>query len=128
MSKTLKTEITSELTHEKAVELANEIFRLESTVKNMKEQLREYVKENGELVAGDKVWKFRENVSWNFNDSEKIKDFLKSLVIDGITYDPYSLISFPKTKLNKLGIDDDYISAFAEKRVTKSFVNQVYRP
>lgn len=124
MSKTL----TSELTHEKAVELANEIIRLDSTLKSMKEQLKKYVEENGELVAGDKVWKFRENVSWNFNDSEKVKDFLKSLVIDGITYDPYSLISISKTKLNQLNIDDDYISAFAEKRVTKSFVNQVYRP
>lgn len=124
MSKTL----TSELTHEKAVELANEIIRLDSTLKSMKEQLKKYVEENGELVAGNKVWKFRENVSWNFNDSEKVKDFLKSLVIDGITYDPYSLISISKTKLNQLNIDDDYISAFAEKRVTKSFVNQVYRP
>lgn len=124
MSKTL----TSELTHEKAVELANEIIRLDSTLKSMKEQLKKYVEENGELVAGDKVWKFRENVSWNFNDSEKVKDFLKSLVIDGITYDPYSLISISKTKLNQLNIDDDYISAFAQKRVTKSFVNQVYRP
>lgn len=124
MSKTL----TSELTHEKAVKLANEIIRLDSTLKSMKEQLKKYVEENGELVAGDKVWKFRENVSWNFNDSEKVKDFLKSLVIDGITYDPYSLISISKTKLNQLNIDDDYISAFAQKRVTKSFVNQVYRP
>lgn len=119
----MTTKTTSNLTQEKAIEMATEIIRLEATVKEMKKQLKAYVKENGELVTGDSVWKFQETYSWKF-DSDKIKEFMKHLVIDGYTTDPYSLVSFSKTDLDKLGLNDDYISNYAEKKSSERFVNR----
>lgn len=112
---------TTSLTQEQAVELSNEVIRLEAIIKEMKEKLKAYVEENGELIADDTVWKFQEAESWEFND---IKSFLKSLVIDGYTVDPYSLITVNKTKMDKLGLDESYISNFAKKKTTKRFVNR----
>lgn len=113
---------TPKLTEQEAIELSNEIIRLEAVIKTMKEKLKQYVEDNGDLIAGDIVWKFQEVESWEFRDSEKIKEFLKSLVIDGYTTDPFSVVSISKTKIR--GLDDSYLSNFATKKVTKRFVNR----
>lgn len=120
----MTTQTTSKLTEQQAIELSNEILRLEATVKEMKKLIKEYVEDNGELVAGDVVWKFQEAESWEFNDSEKTKEFLKSLVIDGYTADPYSVVSISKTKIDKLGLNDSYIGKFANKKISRRFVNR----
>ncbi|MFD2658505.1 hypothetical protein [Gracilibacillus thailandensis] len=120
----MATQTTSKLTEQQAIELSNEILRLEATVKEMKKQLKEYVEENGELVAGDTVWKFQQSVSWDFSESDKTKEFLKSLVIDGLTTDPYSVVTISKPKIDKFELDDDYLANFAKKKVSNRFVNR----
>jgi hypothetical protein len=120
----MTTQTTSKLTEEQAIDLSNQIMRLEATVKEMKKMLKEYVEVNGELVADNVVWKFQEAESWDFNDSDKTKEFLKSLVIDGYTADPYSVVTISKTKIDKLGLDNSYIEKFANKKVTRKFVNR----
>lgn len=118
------TATTPKLTREEAIKIANEILRLEATIKEMKEMLKEYVKENGELVAGDTKWLFQNSISWEFNDSEKTKEFLKSLVIDGYTTDPFSIITCSKSTLDKLGLEESYINKFATKKTSTRFVNR----
>ncbi len=119
----MTTATSQQLTREQAVEMANEILRLEAVLKTMKDQLKRFVEENGELVVGDTVWKFQESISWDF-ESNKIKDFMKSLIIDGYTTNPYEIISFSKPKLDKLGLEEQYLMNFAKKKVTARFVNR----
>ncbi|MEN0661406.1 hypothetical protein NST11_18930 [Caldifermentibacillus hisashii] len=119
----MTTSTSQQLTSEQAVEMANEILRLEAVLKTMKDQLKRFVEENGELVVGDTVWKFQESISWDF-ESNKIKDFMKSLIIDGYTTNPYELVSFSKAKLDKLGLEEQYLTNFAKKKVTARFVNR----
>lgn len=116
--------ITTELTHERAIELAKEVIRLQTVIDQMKKQIKEYVEKHGELVADGVVWKFQEVESWDFDDSAKTKEFLKSIVIDGYTTDPFSVVSISKKELDKLGLDEQYISKFAKKKVSKRFVNR----
>ena len=117
------TTLVKTMTEEQARELANEIIRLEATVKAMKAELKKYVQQNGALDDGENVWDIRETVSWKFN-GDTVKDFMTSLVIDGYTDNPYELVSFSKPKLDKLGLDDSYIEQFAEKRVSKRFTKR----
>lgn len=112
---------TPQLTEKEAIDLANEIIRLEATTKAMKDKLKTYIRDNGELVAGDNVWSFQNAIKWEFNDSDKTKSFIKSLAIDGYTLDPFSLVSFSKTKLEKLGLEDNYIEQFATKKTMERF-------
>lgn len=112
------TTLVKTMTEEQARELANEIIRLEATVKAMKAELKKYVEENGALNDGENVWNIQETVSWRFN-ADTVQRFMNSLVIDGYTDNPYELVSFSKPKLDKLGLDDSYIEQFAEKRVSK---------
>jgi effector-binding domain-containing protein len=115
---------TPELTEEQAIKISREILHLEATLKEMKEQLKKYVQENGELIADDTIWKFQNAESWDFADSNRTKEFLKSLVIDGFTADPYSVVTINKSKIKKLGVDDTYLEKFAIKKVSKRFVNR----
>lgn len=111
------------ITEEKAIELSNEIIRLEATVKAMKDKLKAYVEENGTLQAGDVIWDFQHAQSWKY-DPKKIRDFMKSLVIDGYTTNPYELVTFSKPKIDKLGLDESYIEQFAEKKITTRFAKK----
>ncbi|MBA2176844.1 hypothetical protein H0266_18350 [Halobacillus locisalis] len=111
----------SNLTEEDAKIIANEIVRLDAVVKDMKKKLKGYVEENGALETQHVKWDFNDSISYKWNDSEKLKEFLKNTVIDGLVADPYSLVTINKTELNKLEIDESYISSFAEKKVTKTF-------
>lgn len=117
------TTLVKTMTEEQARELANEIIRLEATVKAMKAELKKYVEENGALNDGENVWNIQETVSWRFN-ADTVQRFMNSLVIDGYTDNPYELVSFSKPKLDKLGLDDSYIEQFAEKRVSKRFTKR----
>lgn len=112
-------ETTPKLTEAQAIELANEIIRLEATVKAMKDQLKAYVEENGELVAENDIWGFQEAVSWKFHP-DKVRDFMKNVFID-YGANPYDMVSFSKQKLDKLGLDEAYLSKFADKKITRRF-------
>lgn len=112
-------ETTPKLTEAQAIELANEIIRLESTVKAMKEQLKAYVEENGELVTDEFIWGFQDAASWKFHP-DKVKDFMKNVFVDyGVN--PYEMVNFSKPKLDKLGLDEAYLSKFADKKITRRF-------
>ncbi|GAE93096.1 hypothetical protein JCM21714_2133 [Gracilibacillus boraciitolerans JCM 21714] len=118
------TEKQQTLTREEAVEMANEIARLEATVKSMKAELKKYVEANGEVEANGQKWLIKPYESWSWNDSGKLKSFCKSLIVDGFTADPYTLLSVSKAKVEKLGVKEEYIENFADRKVTNKFVSE----
>lgn len=115
---------TEKLTHEQAVQIANEILRLESALSTMKDQLKQYVLDNGgEFNSGDTIWKFRESTKWEFRSGKSIEEFLYHIVKDGYTVSPYDYVSISGSKLKKLKLGEDYMTKFATKKVSASFVH-----
>lgn len=107
--------------HEEAVQLANEINRLEAAAKAMKDQLKKYVEENGSVDTGQEVWGFYESVSWNF-DKQGLKEVARNIAIEGL--DPWELLTLPKPKLTKLGWDEQFLSQMGKKNVTQRFTSR----
>ena len=106
------------LTQVEAVTMANEILRLEATVKEMKNQLKDYVEEYGPVETNDQIWDFNESVSWNFA-GDKLKEIMTMIALDG--YNPWDMISLSKRSLDKLGWNDDVLKQYGEKKVIKRF-------
>ncbi|WP_047980670.1 hypothetical protein [Ornithinibacillus contaminans] len=106
------------LTQEEAVALANEITRLDSAVKQMKNQLKEYVDEHGSVEAGGNIWGYSESVSWKL-ESKKMKDLMAMITIEG--FNPLEMLSISKSNLDKLGWSDDVLKQYGEKKVSSRF-------
>jgi len=108
-------------TQEEAVELANEINRLDSALKTMKNELKKFVEENGSIDTGQEVWDFYESVSWKF-DEEGLKELARIIAFEG--HNPWRLMNLPKSNLNKLGWDESYLETMGEKKVTLRFTSR----
>ncbi|WP_040980581.1 MULTISPECIES: hypothetical protein [Oceanobacillus] len=108
-------------THEEAVNLANEINLTESALKQMKEKLKEYVKNNGAIDTGQEIWDFYESVSWEF-DRNGLKEVARNMVIDGI--DPWEQMTVSKKKLDNLGWDEKFLEKMGQKKITKRFASR----
>lgn len=117
-------ELKTVVTHEDAIKLANEINRLDSALKQLKDELKKYVKEHGSVDTGQEVWDFYESVSWKF-DKEGLKEVARNIALEGM--DPWELLNINKTNLNKLGWDDDFIGSLGTKKVTKRFTSRKNR-
>lgn len=114
-------ELKLAMKHEDAVKLANEINRTAAALKQMKEQLKEYVKDYGSINTGQEVWGFFESTSWNF-DRNGLKEIARNMVIDGV--DPWEQMTVPKKKLDALGWDDDFLENMGKKNITKRFASR----
>ena len=107
--------------HEKAVQLANEIERLEAVLKSMKAQLKAYVDENGPVETDDTVWGYTTSVSWSF-EPDQLKELAQFIVLEG--ENPWKYLSISSTSLKKLGWDENILSRYGIKRETKRFVSR----
>jgi hypothetical protein len=105
--------------HEKAVQLANEIERLEAVLKSMKAQLKAYVDENGPVETDDTVWGYTTSVSWSF-EPDQLKELAQFIVLEG--ENPWRFLSLSGTSIKKLGWDENILSRYGIKRETKRFV------
>lgn len=114
-------EIDSVATQEEAIKIANEINRLESAVKMMKEELKKYVEKYGAVDTGEEVWDFFESVSWSF-DKEGLKEVARNMAIEGL--DPWELMNVSKPNLNKLGWDESFLGKMGKKKVTRRFTSR----
>lgn len=115
----MATSIVEEIeTLEEAVKLANEIERAEAAVKQMKEQLKAFVKENGDVETIDKVWGFSSSVSWKF-EGDALKQLSQDIVLEG--HNPWDMLTLPKDSLNKLGWGEDVLSQYGTKKETNRF-------
>lgn len=108
-------------TLEEAVQLANEIERLEATLKQMKEELKAFVETHGEVSTDDKVWAFSESISWQF-DANSLKEFCKLLVESGKNpWEILSISAYEIKKLEKEGFSEDVLGMYAKPKITKRF-------
>lgn len=108
-------------TPEEAVELANEINRMEAAVKLMKEELKTYVNQHGPIDTGQEVWNYYPSVSWSF-DKDGLKELARNMALEG--FDPWEFLSVSKTNLNKLGWEDGYLEQLGKKKVTRRFTSR----
>ncbi|GAB3051599.1 hypothetical protein [Virgibacillus ainsalahensis] len=104
-----------------AVQLANEINRLEAALKQMKDELKSYVKEHGSVDTGEEVWDFYESVSWKFA-SKHLKELAGEMAMEGI--DPWEMMNISKSNINKLGWDEQRLSKLGTKKVTQRFTSR----
>lgn len=113
-------------TMEQAIELANEIERLESVVTSMKERLKAYIDTLGPkgthfVETTDKKWGYYSSTSWKFTP-ESLKSMAMDMVIEGIN--PWEVLSLDSTGRNKLGWEEDILAKYGKKSVRYSFTNR----
>lgn len=107
------------LTQEEAIQIALEIEHLEAVLKTKKQQLKEFVDQNGgSFTAGDKIWGYSESVSWQFRGTA-LKELATVIALEG--ENPWEILSLSSTAIKKLGWDEDFLSQYGEKKVTKRF-------
>lgn len=97
---------------------ALEVERLEAAIKQMKAEMREWVEQNGPLIAGDRQWSVSESISWEFTP-EKLKEIAQSIAIEG--KNPWEFLSIQSRALNQLGWNEEFLSKNGSKKVTKRF-------
>lgn len=105
-------------TIEQAVQLANEIERLEAVLKSMREELKYFVDKNGAVETSDKVWDYSNSISWSFG-SEQLKTMSQDMVLEGIN--AWDILSISSTGLKKLDWDDNILAKYGKKKATKRF-------
>jgi hypothetical protein len=118
-SATMTTQLKNEITTLKeAIATANEIVRLEAAVKTMKENLKVFVDANGSVEASDQVWSYSESISWKFKDTA-LKELATMMALDG--HNAWELLSLSSTALKKLGWQEEFLSKYGKKSVSKRF-------
>lgn len=88
------------LNHEQAIKTAEEILRLEAALKKMKDDLKDYVERNSEVVAGGKVWGFSESLTLKLTTEQK-REVATLLTMQGI--DCWDVLKISTTDLQKVG-------------------------
>ena len=116
----LKSEIKNN--PELAEKVASEILRIETMLKTMKDILKEYVKVQGPVSVGTKVFDFYESVSWKI--STENKKILATEIATMFGLNPWEYLDFTSTGRNKLKKDrnltDNEIKEFLKKYGTES--------
>lgn len=99
--------------HAEAIEIAEEIERLEAVLKAKKEQLKAFVNQFGPLEVGGKVWDYYPSISWEFTP-EKIKEMAREIAIEGDN--PWKYLDISASSLKKLGWGEDALSRYGKKK------------
>lgn len=110
--------IEEKMTHEGAVQLAEEIERVEASLRMMKRTLRDYVEEHGEVRTKDKVWRVNESVSWRISPEglEKLKDWL---VLDN--KNPWEWFNITPANIRKLGWSEEVLEELGTRSIRRNF-------
>lgn len=116
MSRTIHDKIMAEA---EAKEIVLELALVSATAKKLQDQLRNYVKEFGELVVNGQVWGYSDSVSWEFT-AEQMEILFENFAVEGIN--PYDMVSITNKKFTGVGYTDQDILAFgAKKKITSRF-------
>lgn len=121
MVNTAKSLNANTMTPEQAVQLANEIKRLESVVKTMKDDLKKYVEINGAVETDDAIWDFNISESWKI-EPESLREMAGHMVADG--KNPWEIMSITAANIKKLGWNDVVLEKFGQKRQTRRFTSR----
>lgn len=107
------------MTHEDAVNLANQIERIEAGLKQMKESLKQYCVQNDTCIETEtSVWDFYPSVSWSFSPEAK-KRMAMDLAVDGTN--PWEILSYSSSDLAKTGWDTAVLKNYGEAKIRNSF-------
>ncbi|OEC01293.1 hypothetical protein EYB33_12050 [Lysinibacillus sphaericus] len=122
MSNNILTKIGTKIeTMNEAINLANEVERIEAVLKVMKDQMKAYVQKNGPIETDSVIWDFNESVSYSFNP-EQMKNIAENIVLEG--ENPWALLSISSSNLKKLGWSDSFINQLGQKKTTKRFISR----
>lgn len=122
MSNTILTKIGTKIeTMNEAINLANEVERIEAVLKVMKDQMKAYVQKNGPIETESVIWDFNESVSYSFNP-DQLKNIAENIVLEG--ENPWALLSISSSNLKKLGWSDSFINQLGQKKITKRFISR----
>lgn len=109
-----------------AKSVAAELIQISAAAEQMKDQLKQYVKEYGDLVIGNQVFTFVDTVSWDMS-ADVMKELFLSLAVDGVN--PYDYASISSGDLKKLGYTEDVLlSMGAVKKKQERFGLRAYKP
>lgn len=114
----IQNKIDAIMTVEEAVQLANEIERVEAAAKIMKDKLKKFVEINGPVETSDKVWDLSEAVSYKF-DSEQLKMVAQNIALEG--KNPWDYLGITASNLNKLGWSEDFLLTIGKKSTSTRF-------
>lgn len=99
--------------YQQMVELAKEITRTEAALKQMKEQLKDYVEKHGPLNTGEETWDFYPRTTWEFT-TDKLKEMMKHFFIE-TGEDPFSYMKPDTTALKKLKWGEEKLSQYGNR-------------
>lgn len=105
-------------TEAEAIELANEIERVESGLKMMKDTLKEYVSKNGEIDTGEKVWSFHESTSWKF-EADGLRKIAEGILLEG--KNPWDYLNITAANLRKLDWPEEELKKIGKASVRRNF-------
>ncbi|PTQ51038.1 MAG: hypothetical protein HSCHL_1628 [Hydrogenibacillus schlegelii] len=108
----------------RAEQLAREIFRLEAALKQLKDELKAIVEQSGPVTVDGRTWAFYPAVDWQFTP-QGLREFAEALALDGI--DPWAVLDVSSTALKKIGVGEDVLSRYAEKKETLRFYAKAQR-
>lgn len=98
-----------EMTIQEAVNLANEIERMESALSQMKKSLREYVKANGPVETETVTWKEVTSETYAFS-GKQLKEFAQLIFVEG--YNPWDFLHITPATVRKLGFSRDVLEQY----------------
>lgn len=105
-------------TIEQAIQVANELERLETVVEHYKTQLKKFVEANGPVETATKVYYIQETLTYKFT-SENLKKVAEALVLEG--KNPWDYLSITASNLKKAGWNENIIQQYGNKNIYKSF-------
>lgn len=114
----IQNKVDAIMTAEEAVQLANEIERVEAAAKIMKDKLKKFVEANGPVETSDKVWDLSEAVSYKF-DSEQLKMVAQNIALEG--KNPWDYLGITASNLNKLGWSEDFLQTIGKRSISTRF-------
>lgn len=105
-----------------AIRIAQEIERYEIALKEMKDELKRFVQENGPVDTGHKTWDFSLSVSWVFSP-DKLKELASEILMNG--GNPWEYLGIGSreiSSLKKAGIvNDSVLQKYGTEKIAKRF-------
>ena len=95
-----------------------EVIRLEAALGMMKDQLKAWVKQNGDVIIDDSAFSYVPSCSWNI-EPEMLYELCAQLHDEGVNVFEY--LTLTAANLKKIGISEERVKLFGKKKVSKNF-------
>lgn len=110
------------LNEAQAHQTAQEVVRLEAVLSKLKDDLKSYVEQNGELVAAGKLWSYPESPSIKFTSDQKA-EVAKLLAIRGVNF--FDVAKFSYADLIKQGFTLDELKQLGSVSNPRRFTSKI---